>query len=41
MEQLYTNPTYANHLKQRGNEQKLCLNFFSEDKKDGGYLMAN
>lgn len=40
MEQLYTNPTYANHLKQRGNEQTIMLGF-SDGTKDGGYLMAN
>lgn len=40
MEQLYTNATYANHLKQRGNEQTIMLGF-SDGTKDGGYLMAN
>ena len=40
MEQLYTNITYANHLKQRGNEQTIMLGF-SDGTKDGGYLMAN
>lgn len=40
MEQLYTNPTYANHLKARGNEQTIMLGF-SDGTKDGGYLMAN
>jgi phosphoenolpyruvate carboxylase len=40
MEKLYTNPTYANHLKQRGNEQTIMLGF-SDGTKDGGYLMAN
>ncbi|MFT5754692.1 MAG: phosphoenolpyruvate carboxylase [Flavobacterium sp.] len=40
MEQLYTNPTYANHLKQRGSEQTIMLGF-SDGTKDGGYLMAN
>jgi phosphoenolpyruvate carboxylase len=40
MEQLYTNPTYANHLKRRGNEQTIMLGF-SDGTKDGGYLMAN
>ena len=40
MEQLYTNPTYANHLKKRGNEQTIMLGF-SDGTKDGGYLMAN
>ncbi len=40
MEQLYTNPTYKNHLKARGNEQTIMLGF-SDGTKDGGYLMAN
>jgi phosphoenolpyruvate carboxylase len=40
MEKLYKNPTYANHLKQRGNEQTIMLGF-SDGTKDGGYLMAN
>ncbi|HBK83271.1 MAG TPA: phosphoenolpyruvate carboxylase, partial [Flavobacterium sp.] len=40
MEILYTNPTYAAHLKQRGNEQTIMLGF-SDGTKDGGYLMAN
>jgi len=40
MEQLYTNPTYASHLKTRGNEQTIMLGF-SDGTKDGGYLMAN
>jgi phosphoenolpyruvate carboxylase len=40
MEQLYTNPTYVNHLKKRGNEQTIMLGF-SDGTKDGGYLMAN
>ncbi len=40
MEQLYTNVTYANHLKMRGNEQTIMLGF-SDGTKDGGYLMAN
>ena len=40
MEQLYTNTTYANHLKARGNEQTIMLGF-SDGTKDGGYLMAN
>ncbi|GAA3755562.1 phosphoenolpyruvate carboxylase [Flavobacterium ginsengiterrae] len=40
MEQLYTNPEYAKHLKSRGNEQTIMLGF-SDGTKDGGYLMAN
>ncbi|WP_027137898.1 phosphoenolpyruvate carboxylase [Gaetbulibacter saemankumensis] len=40
MEQLYTNPAYAAHLKSRGNKQTIMLGF-SDGTKDGGYLMAN
>jgi len=40
MEQLYTNPEYATHLKNRGNIQTVMLGF-SDGTKDGGYLMAN
>ncbi|MBF4505111.1 phosphoenolpyruvate carboxylase [Flavobacterium sp. JLP] len=40
MEQLYTNPEYAKHLKERGNKQTIMLGF-SDGTKDGGYLMAN
>lgn len=40
MEQLYSNPVYASHLKARGNEQTIMLGF-SDGTKDGGYLMAN
>lgn len=40
MEKLYTNPSYANHLKNRGNKQTIMLGF-SDGTKDGGYLMAN
>lgn len=40
MEQLYTNPEYAAHLKSRGNKQTIMLGF-SDGTKDGGYLMAN
>lgn len=40
MEELYTNPTYSAHLKQRGNKQTIMLGF-SDGTKDGGYLMAN
>ncbi len=40
MEELYTNPTYNKHLKQRGNKQTIMLGF-SDGTKDGGYLMAN
>ena len=40
MEELYTNPQYAAHLKSRGNKQTIMLGF-SDGTKDGGYLMAN
>ncbi|WP_417235905.1 phosphoenolpyruvate carboxylase [Bizionia paragorgiae] len=40
MEELYTNPEYRAHLKQRGNKQTIMLGF-SDGTKDGGYLMAN
>ncbi len=40
MEELYTNPTYSEHLKKRGNRQTIMLGF-SDGTKDGGYLMAN
>ncbi len=40
MENLYTNPSYAAHLKARGNKQTIMLGF-SDGTKDGGYLMAN
>jgi len=40
MEQLYTDPNYAEHLKLRGNKQTVMLGF-SDGTKDGGYLMAN
>ncbi|WP_026705123.1 phosphoenolpyruvate carboxylase [Flavobacterium soli] len=40
MEQLYLDPNYAEHLKNRGNKQTVMLGF-SDGTKDGGYLMAN
>lgn len=40
MEQLYSNETYAKHLKDRDNKQTVMLGF-SDGTKDGGYLMAN
>ncbi|TAF70829.1 MAG: phosphoenolpyruvate carboxylase, partial [Flavobacterium sp.] len=40
MEKLYTNVSYAAHLKRRGNKQTIMLGF-SDGTKDGGYLMAN
>ncbi|TDD93918.1 phosphoenolpyruvate carboxylase [Flavobacterium cellulosilyticum] len=40
MEKLYTNSTYASHLKNRNMKQTIMLGF-SDGTKDGGYLMAN
>ncbi|MGM1430575.1 phosphoenolpyruvate carboxylase [Sphingobacterium lactis] len=40
MRSLYSNKTYAAHLKKRGNKQTIMLGF-SDSTKDGGYLMAN
>lgn len=40
LEQLYTNESYRNHLKQRKGKQTVMLGF-SDGTKDGGYLMAN
>lgn len=40
MEKLYTHPVYKEHLKRRGNRQRIMLGF-SDSTKDGGYLMAN
>lgn len=40
MEQLYKNPAYKRHLKERGDKQTIMLGF-SDGTKDGGYLMAN
>ena len=40
MEKLYTNTTYASHLKDRNMKQTIMLGF-SDGTKDGGYLMAN
>ncbi|MFJ1473920.1 phosphoenolpyruvate carboxylase [Capnocytophaga cynodegmi] len=40
MQELYTNPTYKEHLKNRNNIQIIMLGF-SDGTKDGGYLMAN
>ena len=40
MEELYSDPVYRKHLKQRGNAQTIMLGF-SDGTKDGGYLMAN
>jgi phosphoenolpyruvate carboxylase len=40
MEELYTNPIYKDHLKNRKKEQTIMLGF-SDGTKDGGYLRAN
>lgn len=40
MEELYSIPTYREHLKKRGNKQTIMLGF-SDGTKDGGYLRAN
>ncbi len=40
IQQLYTNPVYARHLKRRQNVQYIMLGF-SDGTKDGGYLKAN
>lgn len=40
MVQLYTLPSYKQHLQWRGNKQTIMLGF-SDGTKDGGYLMAN
>ncbi|ATA88322.1 phosphoenolpyruvate carboxylase [Capnocytophaga stomatis] len=40
MQELYTNPTYKEHLKNRNDLQIIMLGF-SDGTKDGGYLMAN
>ena len=40
MQQLYNNPVYAKHLKNRNRTQTIMLGF-SDGTKDGGYLMAN
>jgi phosphoenolpyruvate carboxylase len=40
MEQLFQNPSYLQHLKNRQNKQTVMLGF-SDGTKDGGYLMAN
>jgi len=40
MRTLYTNKSYASHLKKRRNQQTIMLGF-SDSTKDGGYLMAN
>jgi len=40
MEELYTNESYMQHIKNRRNRQTVMLGF-SDGTKDGGYLMAN
>ncbi len=40
MKELYENPAYSAHLKQRGHTQTIMVGF-SDGTKDGGYLMAN
>jgi len=40
MDVVYSNPTYRNHLRSRGDKQTIMLGF-SDGTKDGGYLMAN
>ncbi|WGH77007.1 phosphoenolpyruvate carboxylase [Tenacibaculum tangerinum] len=40
MEELYSNPSYMEHLQKRGSKQTIMLGF-SDGTKDGGYLMAN
>jgi phosphoenolpyruvate carboxylase len=40
MDIVYSNPTYRNHLRERGDQQTIMLGF-SDGTKDGGYLMAN
>ncbi len=40
MEELYTQKTYKNHLRQRKNKQIVMLGF-SDGTKDGGYITAN
>jgi phosphoenolpyruvate carboxylase len=40
MDAVYSNPTYRNHLRSRGDQQTIMLGF-SDGTKDGGYLMAN
>ena len=40
MDVVYSDPTYRNHLRTRGDKQTIMLGF-SDGTKDGGYLMAN
>jgi len=40
MQELFDNPVYAEHLKQRGGQQQIMIGY-SDSNKDGGYLRAN
>lgn len=40
MQQMFDNPVYARHLKQRGDHQQIMIGY-SDSNKDGGYLQAN
>ncbi|MBK8491559.1 MAG: phosphoenolpyruvate carboxylase [Saprospirales bacterium] len=40
MKEIYDNPIYRGHLKERANRQTVMLGF-SDGTKDGGYFMAN
>ena len=40
MKKLFSHPVYAEHLKQRGNQQQIMIGY-SDSNKDGGYVRAN
>ncbi len=40
MTDLFANPVYAEHLRQRGGQQQIMIGY-SDSNKDGGYLQAN
>jgi len=40
MTELFANPVYREHLKQRGDRQQIMIGY-SDSNKDGGYLQAN
>ncbi len=40
MERLFAHPVYAEHLKQRGNQQQIMIGY-SDSNKDGGFMRAN
>ena len=40
MKKLFANPVYADHLKQRGNQQQIMIGY-SDSNKDGGFMRAN